>query len=291
MHEEPRKRRLRILVVDDNHDGAMMLSNLLELNGYQTNTAHNGLDAVRAAGSAHYDAVLLDLGMPIMDGFEAAAVLGQLRPAPVLLHVGLGRCADTPAHGRPGASRRTCANQSRSRPWRPRCRLPATRLIQIASAAVAAPRRSASDRPSWTAPWAYLKDVVTRLPTYSKHGAIDADWRHGSINRGARQLQRHKLAGIGGPQGPQRRAPLGATCEPCWRSGHGHLGYRGAAPAAFGQHLRLELQGIRAHSRVLDWFARVHSNPLVDTMFAAAGEGGKDGFAGRSHFAIVTCQR
>jgi len=85
MHDEPHQKHLRILVVDDNHDGAMSLSTLLELKGYQTSTAHNGLDAVRAAARAHYDAVLLDLGMPIMDGFEAAAVLGQLRPAPVLI--------------------------------------------------------------------------------------------------------------------------------------------------------------------------------------------------------------
>jgi CheY-like chemotaxis protein len=85
MQEESRQRRLRILVVDDNHDAAMTLSTLLELNGYQTNTAHNGLEAVRAAASAHYHAVLLDLSMPIMDGFKAAAVLKQLRPAPVLI--------------------------------------------------------------------------------------------------------------------------------------------------------------------------------------------------------------
>jgi CheY-like chemotaxis protein len=85
MHEGPRHRRLRILVVDDNHDGAMTLSALLEINGHHTNTAHNGLEAVRAAARTHFDAVLLDLGMPIMDGFEAAAVLGQLRPAPVLI--------------------------------------------------------------------------------------------------------------------------------------------------------------------------------------------------------------
>ena len=85
MDEDPHRRRLRILVVDDNHDGAMMLSTLLELKGHQTNTVHNGLDAVRAAARAHYDAVLLDLGMPIMDGFQAAAVIGQLRPAPVLI--------------------------------------------------------------------------------------------------------------------------------------------------------------------------------------------------------------
>lgn len=86
MHEDdPDPGNLRILVVDDNRDAAVTLSALLELKGYQTGTAHNGLEAVRAATGARYDAVVLDLGMPIMDGFEAAAVLGQLRPAPLLI--------------------------------------------------------------------------------------------------------------------------------------------------------------------------------------------------------------
>jgi CheY-like chemotaxis protein len=87
MHEEddPDPRKLRVLVVDDNHDAAVTLSTLLELKGYQTGTAHNGQDAVRAAIRMRYDAVVLDLGMPIMDGFQAAAVLRQLRPAPVLI--------------------------------------------------------------------------------------------------------------------------------------------------------------------------------------------------------------
>jgi CheY-like chemotaxis protein len=86
MHEEgPEQRDLRILIVDDNHDAAVTLSMLLELKGYQTGTAHNGLDAVRAATRVRYDAVLLDLGMPVMDGFQAAAVLGQLQPAPILI--------------------------------------------------------------------------------------------------------------------------------------------------------------------------------------------------------------
>jgi CheY-like chemotaxis protein len=79
------RKDLRILVVDDNHDAAISLSTLLELKGHKTSTAHNGLDAVKAAARARYDVVLLDLGMPVMDGFEAAAVLGQLRPAPVLI--------------------------------------------------------------------------------------------------------------------------------------------------------------------------------------------------------------
>jgi CheY-like chemotaxis protein len=86
MHEKgPDQRALRILIVDDNHDAAITLSMLLQLKGYQTDTAHNGLDAVREATRVRYDAVLLDLGMPVMDGFEAAAVLGQLRPAPLLI--------------------------------------------------------------------------------------------------------------------------------------------------------------------------------------------------------------
>jgi CheY-like chemotaxis protein len=86
MHEDdPDQMNLRILVVDDNYDAALTLSALLELKGHQTGTAHNGLDAVRAATRVRYDAVVLDLGMPVMDGFQAAAVLGQLRPAPVLI--------------------------------------------------------------------------------------------------------------------------------------------------------------------------------------------------------------
>ena len=83
--DDPGEGNLRILVVDDNHDAAFTLSTLLGLKGHQTSTAHNGLDAVRAATRVRYDAVVLDLGMPVMDGFEAAAVLRQLRPAPILI--------------------------------------------------------------------------------------------------------------------------------------------------------------------------------------------------------------
>lgn len=83
--DDPDPGQLRVLVVDDNRDAAVTLSALLELKGYQTGTAHDGHEAVRAAIRFRYDAVVLDLGMPIMDGFEAAAALGQLRPAPILI--------------------------------------------------------------------------------------------------------------------------------------------------------------------------------------------------------------
>jgi len=76
---------LRILVVDDNYDAARSMSMLLELEGHRTGTVHNGLEAVREATRVRYDAVLLDLGMPVMDGFQAAAALRQLWPAPALI--------------------------------------------------------------------------------------------------------------------------------------------------------------------------------------------------------------
>jgi CheY-like chemotaxis protein len=76
---------LNILVVDDNADAAWALSTLLEMTGHHTQTAYNGLDAVRAATRDRYDAVVLDLGMPVMDGFEAGALLAQLKPAPLLI--------------------------------------------------------------------------------------------------------------------------------------------------------------------------------------------------------------
>ena len=86
MHEDPPDPEgLHILVVDDNLDSAATLSALLEFTGHRVRTAHNGLDAVREALCRRFDAVLLDLGMPIMDGFEAAAMLRQLEPAPALI--------------------------------------------------------------------------------------------------------------------------------------------------------------------------------------------------------------
>jgi CheY-like chemotaxis protein len=72
-------------VVDHNQDAAKSMSMLLELEDHRTGTVHNGLEAVQEATRVRYDAVLHDLEMPIMDGFEAAAALKQLLPAPTLI--------------------------------------------------------------------------------------------------------------------------------------------------------------------------------------------------------------
>jgi signal transduction histidine kinase/CheY-like chemotaxis protein len=68
----------RILVVDDNADAATSLASLLELEGHRTRTAFNWRDARALAGSFEPDAVLLDIGLPEMDGYELARQLRQM---------------------------------------------------------------------------------------------------------------------------------------------------------------------------------------------------------------------
>jgi CheY-like chemotaxis protein len=62
----------RVLVVDDNRDSAQSLAMMLQLMGHTTATAYDGEDAVERAAQFTPDVVLLDLGLPKIDGFEAA---------------------------------------------------------------------------------------------------------------------------------------------------------------------------------------------------------------------------
>ena len=61
----------RILVVDDNHDSAMSLGMMLKLMGNETHTAHDGLAAVEAAEKFRPDMILLDIGLPKLNGYDA----------------------------------------------------------------------------------------------------------------------------------------------------------------------------------------------------------------------------
>jgi len=74
----------KILVVDDFRDLAESTATLLSLLGYQTSIAHDGQQAVALAGAERFDVVLLDLQMPVLDGFGAAReirrVMGTARP-------------------------------------------------------------------------------------------------------------------------------------------------------------------------------------------------------------------
>ena len=63
--------RLRVLVVDDNVDVADSLARLLRLMGSEVRTAHDGLEGVEAAAAYRPDLILLDIGMPRLNGYDA----------------------------------------------------------------------------------------------------------------------------------------------------------------------------------------------------------------------------
>jgi PAS domain S-box-containing protein len=65
------KSSLRILIVDDNRDGADSLAMMLKMMGNDTRTAYDGQEAVQAAGEFRPDVVLLDIGLPKLNGYEA----------------------------------------------------------------------------------------------------------------------------------------------------------------------------------------------------------------------------
>jgi CheY-like chemotaxis protein len=75
-----------ILIVDDNHDGADMLSEVLTRQGYRTVVAYDGIEALRLAARFKPDVALLDLGLPVMDGYELA---DRLRLLPGLASITL----------------------------------------------------------------------------------------------------------------------------------------------------------------------------------------------------------
>jgi CheY-like chemotaxis protein len=67
----------RVLVVEDNPDGAQTLSMLLRALGNEVHAVADGFQAVRAVNEFAPDVILLDLGLPRMDGFEAARIIRQ----------------------------------------------------------------------------------------------------------------------------------------------------------------------------------------------------------------------
>jgi PAS domain S-box-containing protein len=76
----------RVLIVDDNEDGAEMLAAALSIRGYTTRVAHDAAAALRIAAEFRPEVAFLDIGLPVMDGYELAA---HLRAAPGLAGVHL----------------------------------------------------------------------------------------------------------------------------------------------------------------------------------------------------------
>ena len=70
-----------VLVVEDQQENLDLLTYLLHAFGHQTAVARNGVDALRVAGEVRPDLVIMDIQMPVMDGYETIA---EMRRTPQL---------------------------------------------------------------------------------------------------------------------------------------------------------------------------------------------------------------
>jgi PAS domain S-box-containing protein len=94
--KQPASRR-RVLVVDDNRDGADSLAMLLNLAGHETRLAFDGFEAIAAAEEYRPDVVLLDLGLPKMNGYDTCRSIRSLpggREAIIIATTGWGQEED-----------------------------------------------------------------------------------------------------------------------------------------------------------------------------------------------------
>ncbi len=88
------RRQFRVLVVDDDPDVAKILKATLTSEGFDVVVAQDALSALRAAYESHPDAILLDVMMPEMDGFEACRRLREMTDVPIIFVTAKGTIKD-----------------------------------------------------------------------------------------------------------------------------------------------------------------------------------------------------
>src|SRR5262249_34391218 len=71
--------RTRVLIVDDNEDAAELLAEALRMKGHDTRPAFDPLSALEIAPRFVPDVILLDIGLPTMDGYQLSAKLQQMQ--------------------------------------------------------------------------------------------------------------------------------------------------------------------------------------------------------------------
>lgn len=86
---------MRVLVVEDEERLARVVRRVLEQEGYQVDVAGDGASAVSLAQQSRYDVMVLDVLLPVMDGFQVCRVLRESgNPVPILMLTALGEVHD-----------------------------------------------------------------------------------------------------------------------------------------------------------------------------------------------------
>src|SRR5665213_1363171 len=84
----------RLLLVDDDQKLCRLVRSYLEPMGYNVSTAHTGTDGLEMALAGNFDAIVLDVMLPRLDGFEVLKALRAQSNVPVIMLTGLGDEAD-----------------------------------------------------------------------------------------------------------------------------------------------------------------------------------------------------
>ena len=88
-----------VLVIDDAEDLRVLVADLLETHGFRVMSAKNGFEGVKVAVESKPDVILMDLGMPGMDGLETARLLKKqpvTSDIPMIAFTGQDVAADLP---------------------------------------------------------------------------------------------------------------------------------------------------------------------------------------------------
>ena len=80
---------LNVLIVEDNEDSALSLQMLLGALGHVAHVTHDGEQAIVAAAALNPDVILMDIGLPKMNGYEAARRIREESPSREMLIVAL----------------------------------------------------------------------------------------------------------------------------------------------------------------------------------------------------------
>ena len=91
---------IRVLYVEDNDDNIYMLSNRLQRKGFEVLIAHNGQEGVDMAANEMPSVIIMDLNMPVMDGWEAIRRIKASGPTQHIPIIALSAHAMTGDHDR-----------------------------------------------------------------------------------------------------------------------------------------------------------------------------------------------